>query len=1170
MRKLGYRRLAGMLPMACALVLAAALAGPAAAAASASERLPAQPMTWQEVRALAGGQQINDRELARQHAYQARAHWVHQLLGHRLVSVKSNRWLAKRGLGMTRPAAARVARERTDSLTLRILLVRISFEANRDPTLVTMAPDGDFFLDPHDSNDPLPIDPTPHDKAYFESHLAGLAEYYRFQSGGRLTIESRVLPDGARDSYKVSDVADYGPGAGAFWTLAGLERLVRDMITVADEGTQADGSVNLAEYGDEHELTYIIFAHAGSDWQSDINQDSPNDIPTFFVTLGEPQPLVGGQLSECSVIPETTNQDGYRGSIAAALYHEFGHALGLPDIYDATTGLTQCGVWDLMDSGTNLAATLGYRDPVSGQIMAAVVSGILPPSLSAWCKWYLGWLDGELVTGGPGRSLRLPAVGVPREHYALHAELPGYAFDVTDPQVLIGGASFQEFFLVENRWVPRSVDDTPYDPLSPDGDWGGLYLKRDPATGVVLYLAGDRASQPGLNTGYYDYFLPEGGLLVWQANMDRIEADLADNTINRFGDGLRLVEADGIQDIGVLEPYVSGWYGSDRDPFAPWNAAGHGELYVQGAGLPTSRAFDRAWTGFRVWDIADPGDAHGAVMTLRAAVEPLQAGWPLVLPAGGTPAEPSARSLDPTSVTPLLAADGRRLLAAVTATAADLPLLFIWTAEGEAAYLAPADLPDGAVAELSASPVMPPVALPRAAAADLLIIGGNDGRVLAMTPSAALAEVAWAIDIGDSLLAGPQPVPLGNGDWLLFLLDGGGFGHLRDLAGQAVGEPLAVLTDEATILLAAPRTVQLDDGPALVLVTDDGWRVQPVDAAGFGTGAFRFDQPLAAPAQVAVLSAAAGHRLLIFGPDGLQGCWRSTAGGDWSVGSWPDPGAALAGEPAVADLDGDGSLDVIAVTTERIYAWQANGVSLTGFPVDLANLFPLAPTVRLAGPLVVADLAGGPGNELAFTTDQGHLFVLTSDGRVHGGTPFRFGAAGGVALAMTPLAGERATLALASAGGVAGPPLERRLTQGRLALYGERPLLASGPATAAWFGPGGGPTRTGPVGQARPVAGETAAARGQDGLVLYPNPLAGSELNVRFWSATNRAAEFVLYNLQGEIVRTARLGAVQAGLMNEQQVRLGNLAAGLYVVRLTCERTAGRVDSQVKTLAVVR
>ena len=95
----------------------------------------------------------------------------------------------------------------------------------------------------------------------------------------------------------------------------------------------------------------------------------------------------------------------------------------------------------------------------------------------------------------------------------------------------------------------------------------------------------------------YDFFLPTipdpdanvnyTGLLVWQVNMDRIEANLATNTINYYGDGLRLVEADGMQDIGTYDAYALGFSGSYRDPF---NELSGGALYLEGA--PASRAHD--------------------------------------------------------------------------------------------------------------------------------------------------------------------------------------------------------------------------------------------------------------------------------------------------------------------------------------------------------------------------------------------------------------------------------------------------------------------------------------------------------------------------------------------------------------------------------------------------
>ena len=43
-------------------------------------------------------------------------------------------------------------------------------------------------------------------------------------------LNSEVLPAGEEDSYKLSDIADYGPGVNGFWTLESLERLVRDGV----------------------------------------------------------------------------------------------------------------------------------------------------------------------------------------------------------------------------------------------------------------------------------------------------------------------------------------------------------------------------------------------------------------------------------------------------------------------------------------------------------------------------------------------------------------------------------------------------------------------------------------------------------------------------------------------------------------------------------------------------------------------------------------------------------------------------------------------------------------------------------------------------------------------------------------------------------------------------
>ncbi|WP_433494781.1 immune inhibitor A domain-containing protein [Micromonospora sp. CA-248089] len=74
--------------------------------------------------------------------------------------------------------------------------------------------------------------------------------------------------------------------------------------------------------------------------------------------------------------------------------HEFGHDLGLPDLYD-TSGNADSDVdfWDLMASGSH-----------SGEIFQA-----LPTHMGLWDKWVLGWAEPK--TFGPGDRAKLVNLG---------------------------------------------------------------------------------------------------------------------------------------------------------------------------------------------------------------------------------------------------------------------------------------------------------------------------------------------------------------------------------------------------------------------------------------------------------------------------------------------------------------------------------------------------------------------------------------------------------------------------------------------------------------------------------------------------------------------------------------------------------------------------------------
>jgi M6 family metalloprotease-like protein len=98
--------------------------------------------------------------------------------------------------------------------------------------------------------------------------------------------------------------------------------------------------------------------------------------------------------------------------------HEFGHALGLPDLNDLDRSTIGVGSWDVM--GYGLYAAPGR-----------------PAGLGAWSRWQLGW--GTTITANTAGSYVVPPAGVSRT--ALRVDLPGT----------------REYFLVENR-VRTGID----------------------------------------------------------------------------------------------------------------------------------------------------------------------------------------------------------------------------------------------------------------------------------------------------------------------------------------------------------------------------------------------------------------------------------------------------------------------------------------------------------------------------------------------------------------------------------------------------------------------------------------------------------------------------------------------------------------------------------------
>ncbi len=1140
-----------------------------AAAPDGVRRLPVQKFDASTLSSLAEGRDMAAREKIRQQALHQRGLEERRLLGPHPASRKSRARLAARGLGPMRLAPSgdfpAVNADYTD--TVKVLLVRIGFETDRSGDLTSVTTDGDFQLVP----DPdVRIEPAPHDMDFYRSHILGLNEYYYNQSGGRLFVRGKVLPEDPTESYKLSDVADFGPGESGGWTLEMLENLVVRMITVADSATTADGSVSLADFDDDDSDSYVVFIHAGADWQSDVNRDSPNDIPSFFVQMGNAVALNSldgdsgafGSMSECSIIPETTSQDGYLGSIAGVLYHEFGHALGLPDIYDTETGLSAVGVWDLMDSGPNVVGIVGLPlvpdpDPENpDDYEAFLVSGLLPPSIGAWCKWYLGWLDAEPVSGAE-THFRLPAVQIPREEYPLYAgsSIGGtpYAFDEADPQLVSGGVSPRDFFLIENRWVPLGPEDFP--------DVTGVGMLRDEDTGVILYLAGD----DNRNTGVYDYFLPGGGLLVWHVDAAAISAGWQSNNINSSGTGLRLLEADGITDVGFYDPFAQGIFGSENDPF-------HSGIttYLGQEGTPSTRAWDRSWTGLELDEIS----AALPAMEFDAVVSPLVAPPVRELSPVSTGSGIAARRLDVASVTPF-PFGGAKASDLGTVVFADVPqagspcYLFAFNPGGSPIVAAPSGWPTGALARFD-SPLAGPPAVVSGSAGERLLIGTTDGVLRTFSPAAPAAPLpVWETAVGDTLAYAPV---VGNraDDSICYLACAEpGRIVILDFDGVELSDHTFSGIDRFSAPpLAVPRT----DGRVLgyVVFLDDSWVLVDLEAAiqSGGIAALRNTisiDPLddgGPDYRGAVLPLDEAERLVVVGAGGDNQSWIVDEVGQ-PEGTWSESlAAAPAGEIAVADIDADGRSDAMIVTHGSLQAFSASGIALTGWPMILAERFPLPPSTVLSGAVVIYDASGDGINEVFAVTDSGHLFGFDARGEFLDRIPFLWGSEGSAGICVSAFGmTDSRVIWLAGAGDwnqvMPGLPGDNGRVVGYFPAVGVFPE----PGTSEWLGPFGGPARAGAVGALSDLGPAAPAAADADRFFAYPNPAVGDLVTFRFQADYDAQARLVIYNLEGEEVAVAGLSHT-GGEISEYRWPLGDLASGVYLCRLTLsgdEQSASRL-----------
>lgn len=994
-----------------------------------------------------------------------------------------------------------------------IALVRIAFESNDDNGLSSIDTDGDFDLTPGGTQI---VDPTPHNRDYFNAHMEGLATYYGFQSCGRLDVTWDVLPFEQDGSYKLSDVADYGPGSSGRWTTELLVQFLHAAITAADDGLASAGyPVRLSDYD------AVMIVHAGADMQSDYNADSPNDIPSLFAMLGDGDeiPIEGGSeyITEVSLVPETSTQDGYYGSTASVIGHEFGHCIGLPDLYDTYYSFPVVGVWDHMDSGSQLGAII--VDENENEYYA---TGIVSSGLGAWTRYVLGWVEVDTVrTFDPSASL--PA--------AERCPSRIYRVDISNT----------EYFLVENRAVEL------------DGLLTGFVV--DEQTGVIIGTGNCLNCSGGIPyeiewelVNGYDILLPTEsdipetdagpGILAWHVDEQFIADRYYFNEVNaRWPYGVSLVEAGGVVDLG--NPYSRFSYGWYDDAFFDGNRSEFGDSTI-----PSSWSNWQVPSGVRLEDIS----ARDTLMTFGIgnrellATEFFDPGLAFDIPDGGF-----------------------------------LP----FPGEFGAVYFnemgSMREIPDpgeGSIA-LRRRPVTP-IAFAEDFAesdgADAVIVADSEGTIRALRDDGEWTDCSgWPVYI-DTLASHPVVMRTVEGAYVAAATTGGALHVLSNEGNDVTGSPqqLAeqlrftgniVVTQSADGYATGLHTLSTlggDSGAWLSLFpfsegelsADGGWQVHiPLDEEDMsGQVALLGGQidPLEPGDEVWVVSMETG-RMILCGSGGI-------------LAERPGTGE-LTGVPALQDINGDSYVDIIYSSGDDIFVVSPSGSNVTGWPRSINGVFALPAPVRVNSPVTTA--CNGSGAWVVAVTDMGILFIFDHSGELVPGYPRRVAGSMSQAIEIVDVDGQ---------GSLAYIDLTRPEKENDFYLFFEEQRgtvrWRKGPFGGAvsansWRSLYGGPERTG---FALPSGGfEQTPADWSDvdqNLVIYPNPSRGGRVGFHFTAPGGGEAHLQIMTLTGELVLEESKSL--SGGEDEFTVSMAGNAPGVYLCRLVISSEGKRAEAHGK------
>ncbi len=1050
--------------------------------------------------------------------------------------------------------------------TIEILVMRFNFQAEEtdDPNTTGI---GEIDLsrplaNPADSAayyDRIKhwIDPPPHDSLYFDAHLEALKIYWETVSEGKITLDWDIWPPGVDSTYRLpGPMSEYGicgtsrPAEEQFDTVIfGLVHYFVDCFEVADS---VSPEIEFYNYD-----SYFLF-HAGSDRQNDIGFPPTcsdlftgyiNFVPdsVFFDTLRVDNDSI--TIWNALILPETANQDNRATAMNAVLAHEFGHQLGLLDLYRTDYFITNLGDFALMDHN-------GFHTSVDFGFDAGGAFGTIPVYPCAWSRAYLGLV--EVVDFRAGTDIYIAAAEIATDATKI-ARVP---------------ISENEYYLIENR-----VDD-----LFPDIVTG---LLADSATGVIQYPVDTLTRE---FTGEYDFLLPGSGLLIYHVdegvaglNYDWFTGD----TVVNFEDNklqldpsrrfIRIIEADGVVDMSGYYEKGSRRFGSAEDMFRDDRK----RSFTPNTNPP---AIDNSGndTHVRIEHIGrlrPPGPSRriDTVITFDLQTDGLVDGFPVRAGSPGLGLSPIVDDLNLDGTNEIIFASGRNLLAVTLdgenfihqVSQCDPCITYYDTALASVHTGRPHPMPLFAETseEISAGPVTGDFGL------DLgekyVAVGypvGGEGRVAIFRPfdgnSNGLADPA--IPGQDYFPTSGAPIALSFGDALWVLTNKGHVYHME--SPDDLPLPELYDFDEETY-----HGICRLDGNLLLLagdsLTDSSseqtrlWFLNGLDSVAYTLDGYYDLGPI-----LVDIDRDHNPEVVVFSNNGgavLISIDLTTAApaSPFTLTAFRETGYQFTTNPVAGDIDLDGYPDLVIGGANAMYAFNRELTLLTGYPVEIDDRLHYdydADSVIgyyyrdyvTAGP-VIADIEKGGQPELVFPTFAGNIYSFGPD--LSYGFPLPAGERG---------AGS--SLIFADTSGA-----------GRLAYLGADGWFYAWEVaadTVSNYWPMGGHD---PEGSFAFDATNLMAPKQfsdlfpEEKFYNYPNPVVDGATTIRYFLGQEASrVEFAIYDLSGREV--ARFdGPTSGGVDNERTWVCGEATPGVYRCLIEVD-FGGETKTAFTDIAVIR